>query len=105
MQVPAQSPTTERMTLLERLRSDVNHASAARTGAPSPSSLTSFGVMRQRIHRAAEVLGLPDDMAEQIAQPRRVIELNLLIEMEMEVAACFRRGEFSTTQLLSLIHI
>lgn len=70
------------MTLLERLRSDVNHASAARTGAASPSSLTSFGVMRQRIHRAAEVLGLPEDMAEQIAQPRRVIELNLLIEMD-----------------------
>ena len=38
--------------------------------------------MRHRIHRAAEVLGLPEDMAEQIAQPRRVIELNLLIEMD-----------------------
>lgn len=50
MQVPAKSPTADYVTLLERVLPDVDHASAVRTGSPS---LTSFGVMRQRIHQVA----------------------------------------------------
>ena len=41
-----------------------------------------FEVIRQRIHRAADVTGVPTDIAEMIAQPRRVIEMNLVIKME-----------------------
>lgn len=50
--------------------------------APQTPVKSDFEVMRSRIHAAAVVAGVEADLAEQIAQPRRVIEMNLVVLMD-----------------------
>ena len=50
--------------------------------AMTVSGSSDFAVMRDRIHRAAQIAEVADDVAETIALPRRTIEMNLVIEMD-----------------------
>jgi len=73
-----------------------------RSGSTRSHATSDFDVIRERIHAAAELTAVPADLAEQIAQPRRVIGLNLAVEMDdgrREIFPAWRVQHSSTRAL------